>query len=104
MTVPPPAAEIPNLVDPGWYRCEVVHAETPAIKLFWWAPTRIGFAHLCDRGPRGTIWCAPLLTDVNQPGGHQVSGSLGKTTVTASILCPDCGLHGFVTEGRWTDA
>lgn len=27
--------------------------------------------------------------------------SLDPATVTASILCPDCGLHGWVTDGRW---
>jgi hypothetical protein len=26
---------------------------------------------------------------------------LDPVTITPSILCPDCGLHGFVTDGTW---
>jgi hypothetical protein len=60
--------------------------------------TRVG--HLCDRKAReaGVIRCAPLLAE-----GHTVIWS-EMPTVTPSILCSDCGLHGFVTTGRWTAA
>ena len=47
------------------------------------------------------IVCAPELTR----GGHTVTrGTDGLITVNPSILCPDCGLHGFVRKGRWTPA
>lgn len=54
--------------------------------------------HRCDRGPRGVIVWAPTLTP--GPAGHVVH-STDPLTITASILCGDCGLHGFVTEGAW---
>lgn len=76
-------------------------------RLLFWSETEVGFEHRCDRGERGTIICAPRLVNVGQPGGHQITWSphpiTGRTvpTVTPSILCPDCGTHGFITNGRW---
>lgn len=32
---------------------------------------------------------------------HTRTGPLPTITIRASILCPDCGLHGFVTDGVW---
>lgn len=40
---------------------------------------------------------APRLTD----GGHHVEVGDQGVTVHPSILCPDCGLHGYVTDGTW---
>lgn len=63
----------------------------------------LGFRHACkrwpdDQEPDGEFVkvVAPRLTN------HTVSGSLDRITIRASILCPDCGLHGFVTDGRWS--
>jgi hypothetical protein len=64
----------------------------------------VRFEHTCDRGTRGIIRCAPRLTNINQPGGHQVTGPQDSPTVRASIMCDDCGTHGFITEGRWEPA
>lgn len=66
----------------------------------WYGPTR--FRHRCDRGPRGVIICAPLLSE--GPGGHVVTGTDAGSTVTPSILCTDCGTHGFVTDDQWRAA
>lgn len=44
--------------------------------------------------------CAPRL----QLGTGHTLVSTEPLTITPSILCPDCGLHGFVTDGRWVDA
>lgn len=41
---------------------------------------------------------APALS-----GGHAVEARI-PTTVSPSILCPDCGLHGYVRAGRWAAA
>lgn len=69
------------------------------------------FAHVCDRSPTnlhrstrfrtdaGVIRCAPAL----DPIGHQIVSS-DPLTVTPSILCLDCGLHGWVRDGRWVAA
>lgn len=61
------------------------------------------FRHVCDRSStgRGVIICAPLL-DL-----HQVVGSSqpdAPVTVTPSILCSDCGIHGFVNRSVWEPA
>jgi hypothetical protein len=61
---------------------------------------RVGFEHLCDRGDKGTIICAPALQ--LDGGGH--TWDPVTVTVTPSILCPDCGTHGFVRNGEWIPA
>lgn len=33
---------------------------------------------------------------------HQVDGTPELPHVHPSISCPDCGLHGFISMGRWT--
>lgn len=38
---------------------------------------------------------------------HITDGGRGQEdtlTVQASLLCPDCGEHGWVTRGRWVQA
>jgi hypothetical protein len=88
-----------RVVPPGW---EVsVDLGSGMRLLFYPDPSEIRFAHVCDRGERGIIVCAPMLTEVNLPGGHQVSGPRLRPTVSPSILCPDCATHGWVTDGRW---
>lgn len=70
-----------------------------AMTLRTYADGRVRFEHVCDRGRRGIIICAPLL----QLGhGHTLTrDDQGRPTVRASILCEDCGTHGFVTDGIW---
>lgn len=60
------------------------------------------FEHRCDRGEqRGIIDCAPLLAEAHtitvEPGSEVV-------TVAPSILCPDCGTHGWVVRSEWRAA
>ena len=60
----------------------------------WAEPHRLAFRHVCDRGDRGVYTVnIPLHPD------HKVSDD--GETVTPSILCPDCGLHGYWTNGKW---
>lgn len=64
-----------------------------------------GFQHQCatwpdDDEPDG-VFCkvvAPRLTN------HTITRNDQGVTVRASILCPDCGVHGFVTDSQWRDA
>lgn len=58
------------------------------------------FRHLCDRGERGILICAPALRCGSCGDGHQIT-SVDPLTVEPSILCPDCGTHGYVTAGVW---
>jgi hypothetical protein len=64
-----------------------------------------GFEHVCktwpdDQEPDGEFVkvVAPRLTN------HTVMRTKAGMTVRASILCSDCGLHGFVTDSRWEAA
>lgn len=64
-----------------------------------------GFQHVCGRWtdqhePDGEFvkGVAPRLTN------HTVTRTTAGVTVRASILCPDCGVHGFITDSAWTDA
>lgn len=45
------------------------------------------------------VVCAPLLS-----AGGQVVVSEDPLTITPSLLCPDCGTHGWVQNGRWWPA
>lgn len=60
----------------------------------------VRFEHVCDRGARGVIVCAPEL---QIDAGHTLTGTADGPTVTPSILCDDCGTHGFITNGVWRD-
>ena len=98
----------PYLVTPDWDYSELISNPAGAsYRLLFYTHTDIGFEHRCDRGERGVIICAPKLTNVGEPGGHQVTWTINDAgrkvpTVRASVLCPDCGTHGFITEGRWS--
>jgi hypothetical protein len=68
-------------------------------------PHGVRVRHVCSRWPDAqepdgefVKVIAPALAP-----GHVVH-SLDPVTITASILCPDCGLHGFVTHGAWQSA
>lgn len=61
------------------------------------------FEHICkrwadDREPDGEF--VKVVAPSLHPD-HVVTLSDKGTTVRASILCPDCGLHGFITDGKW---
>jgi hypothetical protein len=93
------AEDVPRVVQPGWHRAAFIkNLGGPSYRLLFYSDTKVRFEHRCDRGPRGVIVCAPALTNVGQPGGHQVGTG---PTVNPSILCSDCGTHGFITDGKW---
>lgn len=61
----------------------------------------IRIRHLCktipgDDGPLN-VYVAPAL---QLDGGHRIVQA-EPLTVEPSILCPDCQLHGWITEGWW---
>ncbi len=98
-------ADVPCIVEPGWSRADhIANPAGPAYRLLWWSNTRVGFEHRCDRGQRGVIICAPRLQE-----GHNVTldmgpGGAAQPTVNPSILCDDCGTHGFIRAGQWLAA
>jgi hypothetical protein len=91
------ASSPPVVVQTGWDRREEVG---DAKALLTYPDGVVQFEHVCDRGRRGVIVCAPRL---QLEGGHVLTraGDDGPVTVTPSILCDDCGTHGFVTDGVW---
>lgn len=98
------------VVKPGWVNAQIIdNLCGPTYRLLTYPDGTVRFEHRCDRGKRGVIICAPALSP-----GHTLTygpckrpecqGAHDVPTVTPSILCPDCGTHGFITDGRWADA
>lgn len=54
--------------------------------------------HVCPRG-EGEHRIEPIVAIPINPAHVVVSDE--PLTITASISCPSCGLHGYVTDGRW---
>lgn len=100
----------PFLVEPGWGWCDIVpEALGPTYRLLHYPDGTTRFEHRCDRAERGVIICAPALRlgnghTLTWSGAGDHSNPRGKPTVSPSILCPDCGLHGFVVDGWWRAA
>lgn len=94
-----------HVVESGWeYAAMIRVGSRIPYRLLFYSDTDVRFEHKCDRRASrnaGIIVCAPRLTNVNQPGGHQITGTRERPTVRASILCDDCGTHGFITDGQW---
>lgn len=90
----------PDFTPEHW---ELAVEVAPGVALLRYVDGRVRIRHLCDRAGRGggPVICAPALS-----AEHVVDwpdDSL-KPTVSPSILCADCGLHGFVTDGKWSPA
>lgn len=80
--------------------------EPRRLKLIGYANGEVGFSHRCnggDRWPDGETHIVDPLLQLAE-GGHTLTLVDGIPTVTPSILCPDCQIHGFVTDGVWRDA
>lgn len=100
-------AVTPFLVPSGWTHGDMIYNPGgDTYRLLHYPDGVIRFEHKCDRGERGVVVCAPALRIGN---GHTYTAEgepthgwpNGKPTVNPSILCPDCGTHGFVRGGYW---
>jgi len=61
----------------------------------------VGISHECVLPRSGyRVLYAPKL---QLGGGHSIT-STDPLTVTPSILCGECGRHGFITGGVWQEA
>lgn len=98
-----PRAETPGFTGIDLLGSHTIHdgEPLPGMALLTYPDGRIAFRHVCDRGDRGVIVCAPFLRI--DTGEHQVT-QRRPFTIAPSILCPDCGTHGFVTDGEWVSA
>ena len=94
-----PSRDEPFLVPPGWVRSEMIrHPGGDTFRLLHYVAgpfTTTRFEHRCFRQD-GSVICAPAMP------GHAIDWT--TLTVTPSIVCPDCGLHGFIRNGGWIDA
>lgn len=109
MTDPTPAASepMPYVVEPFDWSDFIKHPGGETYRLLYDEGDRPRFEHRCDRGDRGVIICAPRLMDahtVTHEGPGTRSWPNGAPTVTPSILCTDCGTHGFIRNGYWSAA
>lgn len=50
----------------------------------------------------GGVYFENAPADAHGPRWQLVS--LAPLTISPSILCRSCGLHGFITDGRWVPA
>ncbi|HMG43949.1 MAG TPA: hypothetical protein VK611_21630 [Acidimicrobiales bacterium] len=85
-----------RLVPPGWVRSQPLGA----VIVLYYEDGSIRIEHACRVIDDTQIVCAPAL---RLGDGHSVVSS-DPLTVVPSILCPDCGLHGFITAGAWSPA
>lgn len=78
-----------------------VRSDDPIVLLAY-ADGTVRVEHRCDRtaSGRGIYTVAPALRIGD---GHELRQDALGPTLTPSILCLDCGLHGFVTNGEWED-
>lgn len=88
----------PFLVEPGWVESvDIRQPAGPSYRILFYRDGTARFEHRCDRGDRGVVVCAPAL----QLGAGHAIEQRDPLTISPSILCPDCGTHGFVRAGRW---
>lgn len=91
----------PFLVPLGWNEATIVkQVAGPSYRVLFYEDGTVRFEHRCDRGPRGVVICAPAL---QLDGGHVIE-QRDPLTISPSILCPDCGTHGFIRARRWVPA
>jgi hypothetical protein len=85
---------VPDLSPHGW---SARHDHGSGVASLHYPDGSVRIQHRCDRGTRGVIVAAPAL---QLSAGHSITQA-EPLTVTPSILCDDCGLHGFITDGAW---
>ena len=87
----------------GWQSSDFIrHTGGDSYRLLSYPDGTVRFEHRCDRGERGRIICAPAL---RIGSGHTLTYNDARSpTVEQSILCPDCGTHGWVRAGFWVSA
>lgn len=85
---------VPEVYDRGFDR-SVDHG---TVQTLWYPDGSVGIRHECHRTRDDrTLIVAPRL---QLDAGHHIV-STDPVTVTPSIACGDCGLHGFLRDGRW---
>lgn len=86
------------------YRLWDVRLEPDPIVLIFRRDGTVGFEHLCTGGIRWGEGVSHRVAPALDPDHHIVTWGPEGPSVTPSILCSDCQMHGFVTNGLWRDA
>lgn len=84
---------LPGFVHPYDREVELGHG----VRAVWFTAGGIGILHACKTIYEKQLMLAPALR-IGE--GHTVECE-DPLTVSPSVLCPDCGLHGYVRVGRW---
>ncbi len=98
---------VPTFIDPGW-TLAVAATNRPDLRVLFYPDGTRRFWHTCtvpdaEVAELATIECAPLLQHDITHGWHDPSETVA-VTVSPSILCKRCRLHGFFTSNEWRDA
>ncbi len=85
-------------VTAGWTRSAVIaDIGGGQLRALFYEDGTIRLEHKCKVVDGEQFIVAPALDD------HTVE-SVDPLTVSPSVLCPDCSLHGFIRDGRWQPA
>lgn len=77
---------------------QIIGSNTKDVLVY--ADGTLRFRHHCKVIDGTCLVVAPAL---RLGEGHQVV-SMDPLTIEPSILCPDCGTHGFIRHGEWIAA
>lgn len=81
------------------------HSDGREVALLLYGDGTVRVLHECHfiQGSRDRLVCAPALRigDGHDIHAEDIGCGLMSITVSPSIACPDCGLHGFVRANRW---
>jgi hypothetical protein len=98
----------PAFIEPGW-TLAVAATNRPDLRILFYPDGTRRFWHTCTVPPApdviaelATIECAPTLQhDITT--GRDADDEL-TVTVSPSILCLRCRIHGFFQANQWRDA
>jgi hypothetical protein len=95
---PRDSIEVADKPDPRW-------DNSPQSRMFWWHYADRDVLHPSERfvmRAKGERCCGgrPVKHTIVAGGPDDIE----HLTLRASLLCGDCGRHGYITDGRWHDA
>lgn len=73
----------------------------------WLPPHHVMLEHRCQAWPSevdGHLVQKLVAPELDPAHAIHRAEYGGPLSITPSLLCPDCGLHGYVTDGRWVPA
>lgn len=100
---------VPRFIEQGWTLAVAAH-NRPDLRVLFYPTGERRFWHTCTVPPApdvvaelATIECSPALQHTVTVRASD-EDACPFVTVTPSILCLRCQLHGFWTDNQWRDA